>query len=219
MASPIVLILTRKDILHSADRGVSIDFIHSNLFLMYRVDIPYADQVIFIDCDGATKMLKTTRVWHPVEKTRVLYRPFDGDGTGITCGYVEFANQYELAIRKWKRDDNGQPFTMVTDPVAHDPLKVIDQLSEDDVEWVTNDIAELGVKIGNQLFFLYKGESLVYPPDTIHSAGQPMKWRRVFKREFGECAHPINDQNPRLIGTVSLDDSDDWQVLPANPTK
>lgn len=56
------------------------------------------------------------------------------------------------------------------------------ELINSDVEWVVNDFAELGVKIGDQFFFLYKGESLVYGP--------PRKWRHVFKREFGECCHP-----------------------------
>lgn len=96
------------------------------------------------------------------------------------------------------------------------------RLSAEDVQWVTNDIAELGVKIGNQFFFLYKGESLVYgaldsdptiPP--VHDDGTPMHWRPIYKREFGECVHPINYENPKLIGKVSLDDSDQWEVLPA----
>lgn len=87
-------------------------------------------------------------------------------------------------------------------------------LSAEQVEWVVNDIAELGVKIGNQFFFLYKGYSLVYE-DTKHDDGSPMHWRHVFKREFGECAHPINYQNPTLIGTVSLADSEDWAPLPS----
>lgn len=86
-------------------------------------------------------------------------------------------------------------------------------LRAEDVEWVVNDIAELGVKIGGQFFFLYKGHSLVYDEAT-HDDGSTMHWRPVFKREFGECAHPINYKDPTKIGTVSLDDSDDWQVLP-----
>jgi len=48
------------------------------------------------------------------------------------------------------------------------------------VEWVVNDLAELGVKIGNEFFFFYKGES--------YKGGS--KWRYVGKREFGECCHP-----------------------------
>lgn len=55
-------------------------------------------------------------------------------------------------------------------------------LEPDNVEWVVNDIAELGVKIGNQLFFMYKGHSLVYSKED--DVG--MRWRPVYKREFGE---------------------------------
>lgn len=101
-------------------------------------------------------------------------------------------------------------------------------LTADQVEWVVNDIAELGVKIGDQFFFLYKGTSLVYGDDEKSRAAgvclnedtdppTPHKWRPVFKREFGECAHPINYKNPAMIGTVSLDDSDEWKPLPPPP--
>jgi len=107
-------------------------------------------------------------------------------------------------------------------------------LTEDRVEWVVNDIAELGVKIGNQFFFLYKGHSLVYGQDSSdvidgvavnHDADPPIKhhWRPVFKREFGECCHPVNYEDlrqcghPHKWGTVSLGDSDEWKPLPAAP--
>jgi hypothetical protein len=86
------------------------------------------------------------------------------------------------------------------------------------VEWVVNDIAELGVKIGSQFFFCYKGYSLTYSEGNggiaVHDDGSPMHWRPVFKREFGECIHPINYKDLTRIGTVSLDDSDDWKELP-----
>ena len=90
-------------------------------------------------------------------------------------------------------------------------------------EWVVNDIAELGVKIGERFYWLYKGQSLVYGKhgydvkDGIvqHDDGGNMHWRPVFKREFGECAHPVNYADPTRIGTVSLDDSDEWKPLPA----
>lgn len=106
-------------------------------------------------------------------------------------------------------------------------VRGVDQrkLSEDDVEWVVNDIAELGVKIGDQFFFLYKGRSLVYDPENGHEEDDPrvgyeegdrMKWRYVFKREFGECCHPINHADYSKIGTVSLSVGE-WHDLPPLP--
>lgn len=49
-----------------------------------------------------------------------------------------------------------------------------------DVEWIVNDMGELGVKINDQFFFLYKG----------YSYRDGKKWRHVFKREFGEICYP-----------------------------
>lgn len=110
-------------------------------------------------------------------------------------------------------------------------LREADKLREcmkpDDVEWVVNDLAELGVKIGDQFFFLYKGRSLVYEPgETAHEdvdpdvgyfVGDPMRWRHVGKREFGECCHPVNYKDLTRIGTVSYRDGGDWQPLPPLP--
>lgn len=86
-------------------------------------------------------------------------------------------------------------------------------LTEDDVEWVVNDHAELGVKIGEQFFFLYKGES--------YRGGN--KYRLVFKREFGECCHPW-DAIKSVRGTYCLPDTyvgfhgedvaEEWKDLP-----
>lgn len=89
-------------------------------------------------------------------------------------------------------------------------------VGEDDVEWVVNDNAELGVRIRGQCFFLYKGNSLVYET-AKHDDGTPMFVRTVGKREFGECCHPINYSDPSRIGTVSLSDSDRWEPLTAAP--
>lgn len=86
------------------------------------------------------------------------------------------------------------------------------KLKAEQVEWIVNDNAELGVKIGNQFFFLYKGGSLVYENGT-HDDDTLMMYRPVFKREFGECAHPINHDDYSKIGTVSLSDSDDWKEM------
>lgn len=68
------------------------------------------------------------------------------------------------------------------------------KLKEEDVEWIVNDYAELGIKIGNQKFFLYKGRSL-------KNSGN--KYRPVGKREFGECCHPW-DRIKKLSGEAIL---------------
>lgn len=107
---------------------------------------------------------------------------------------------------------DGEPATSAA--AALQPVGV--GLTDADVEWVTNDNAELGVKIGNQFFFLYKGQSIVYESGA-HDNGEPMQWRHVFKREFGECCNPINYSDPTKGGTVSLSDSDEWKPLLATP--
>lgn len=89
-----------------------------------------------------------------------------------------------------------------------------------DVVWIVNSLGELGVKVGDDFQFLYKGHSLRYKNPTHTDSGderegKPMMWRPVGKREFGECCHPVNYADPRRWGTVSLDDSDEWKLLPA----
>jgi hypothetical protein len=97
------------------------------------------------------------------------------------------------------------------------PKKVDFPLNAEAVEWVVNDNGELGVKIGEQFFFLYKGYSLVYGPNSEHENGQKYMWRHVFKREFGECCHPIDAVATGRIppgGGVNLSDSPDWKPMP-----
>jgi hypothetical protein len=94
---------------------------------------------------------------------------------------------------------------------------LVARLSDDDVQWVVNDMSELGVKIGTRFFFLYKGESLEYKDN----ADGPVMWRRVWKREFGECCHPwqfikertgdarISDNYPSVDGSSASD----WKTI------
>jgi hypothetical protein len=94
-------------------------------------------------------------------------------------------------------------------------------LLPDDVQWVVNSIAELGVKIGDQFFFMYKGYSLVYAGEPDEDNKQ-LYWRPIKKREFGESCYPIHPDQERcgyshLKGTVSLEDSPDWKLLPMPP--
>lgn len=86
-------------------------------------------------------------------------------------------------------------------------------------EWVVNDNAELGVKIGDRFYFLYKGNSLVYR-DGKHDDGRQMFWRLVGKREFGECCHPVTFwEKGGHAQDFKLSAPDErWQPLPAPPT-
>ncbi len=63
------------------------------------------------------------------------------------------------------------------------------KLMPDDVEWVVNSDGELGVRIGSQFFFMYKGESLQYTNET---GDAPAYYRQVGKREFGEVCQPVD---------------------------
>jgi hypothetical protein len=57
--------------------------------------------------------------------------------------------------------------------------------------WIINDLGELGVKIEERCFFLYKGDNLEYESGK-HDDGTPMMYRIVGKREFGEVCRPID---------------------------
>jgi len=72
------------------------------------------------------------------------------------------------------------------------------------VTWVVNDIAELGVKINEQFFFLYKGISL---------ENQGTYYREVFKREFGEVCHPTKEYDSKCYIGFHLEDLSCWSKL------
>lgn len=59
----------------------------------------------------------------------------------------------------------------------------------ENIQWVVNDNAELGVKVNGWFYWLYKGGSICY---ITHDDGTPIKYREVGKREFGECCHPTH---------------------------
>ncbi len=69
--------------------------------------------------------------------------------------------------------------------------------STDPVQWIVNDRAELGVLVGGEAHFLYKGASLVYGRDSVDEKA-PRWYRPVEKREFGECCRPraLGDSGP-----------------------
>lgn len=83
--------------------------------------------------------------------------------------------------------------------------------------WIVNDLNELGVQVNGRFFFLYKGENLEYGSDHLHDAtcgpaleGKPMRYRPVYKREFGEVCRPVF---PVPGG------GEGWQDLPGDPKR
>jgi hypothetical protein len=100
-------------------------------------------------------------------------------------------------------------------------------LRSSDVEWIVNGLGELGVKIGDQMLFCYKGESIMYAED-IKPEDPEMYYRPVGKREFGESIKYANGQGVRYTknpnGGEDLFDMDErderWRLLntkTANP--
>lgn len=80
----------------------------------------------------------------------------------------------------------------------------------EEVKWVVNDLGELGVRIDNSSYFMYKGESLVY--SEAHEDGTRMMQRSVQKREFGEvCRVPgLDIEND---GNAGYFEGDGWFPL------
>lgn len=90
--------------------------------------------------------------------------------------------------------------------------------------WIVNSLGELGVKVEGRCFFLYKGRSIEYE-DGLDDDGEPILWRVVGKREFGETQWPASwiEQGRREdkyaveltpgIG-VELPPEAKWQPLP-----
>lgn len=78
-----------------------------------------------------------------------------------------------------------------------EPVSII---KSEDVQWIVNNLGELGVLIHGQAFFLYKGQSLQYS-----SKEEANQYRPVGKREFGETCR----------SNIAADLTDpDWYPLP-----
>lgn len=79
------------------------------------------------------------------------------------------------------------------------------RIDASDVQWIVNDMGELGVKIGDQFFFLYRGKSHNYGEMT-HMDGTPILYRPVGKYEFGETvivkAHQGMEEEDRFSDPV-----------------
>lgn len=119
-----------------------------------------------------------------------IYRAWTNSLHGVqyTLGYFGTEEQARAIL---PATSGSGPGVGVEPIVIYKPLG---HLKAADVEWVVNDLAELGVKIGSQFFFLYKSNSL-------ESSGS--KWRPVYKREFGECCTPWNAIEEKQYGDVA----------------
>jgi len=80
-----------------------------------------------------------------------------------------------------------------------DKLKTeLEQAKLEEPTWIVNDMGELGVEIHDRQFFLYKGRNIEYNKDPYHDKddeagpGDPIMYRIVGKREFGEVCYPID---------------------------
>lgn len=83
---------------------------------------------------------------------------------------------------------------------AADLLAGLRIVMANDIDWIVNDLGEMGVKIGDRFAFCYKGRTIEYGP--MHEDGKtPMKWRHVGKREFGETVRPVAE----TLGEVVVD--------------
>jgi hypothetical protein len=98
--------------------------------------------------------------------------------------YPESVSVHQALLKVWNETEQEQLRIGTSGIIA------------EDVRWVVNDNAELGVKIGSKFYWLYKGRSLEYK-DNKHDDGTPIKYRQVGKREFGECCHPLHLQRLR----------------------
>ena len=88
--------------------------------------------------------------------------------------------------------------------------RLVGPIPADEVKWVVNDLGELGVRIGDTSYFMYKGESIVY--SETHEDGTRMMQRPVQKREFGEvCRVPgLEIEND---GNAGYFEGDGWFPL------
>lgn len=97
--------------------------------------------------------------------------------------------------------------------------------------WIVNSMGELGVKLGDRCFFLYKGDNIEYE-SGLHDDGTPIMFRIVGKREFGETCQPmphLRDRWPGGQGATYLEplvftpglsfgkaEDGEWRPLPSN---
>lgn len=103
------------------------------------------------------------------------------EGHGTQSGIIGFYGRMDVAdaLGEMLRVDPGAELRVE----PHNNALFDAPLRSTDVEWILNDQGEIGVKIGEQFFFCYKGNSFMY--DTMIE-GEKLTYRLVGKRELDE---------------------------------
>lgn len=165
-------------------------------------------------CDRPTVPREEFRkAWHALidncpdttlgEARRIMEREFDGRclaGDAVTCSHpaVDWRARAFAAEARIPRFEHTLASWTAAAPSVYSRL-----------HWIVNGLGELGVKVGNEFLFLYKGRSIVYKPDDSEAA---CRWRQVGKREFGECVHPLDQNRDGSSGEYTAGTG--WAVMP-----
>ena len=104
----------------------------------------------------------------------------------------EIHSGYGMNLRAESRARLSEVIDALTQPAPVEQPRATATETGDRVEWVVNDIAELGVRVDGEFYWYYKRSSPLVYAKGMHATGQPMLWRPVDYREFGECIHPIH---------------------------
>lgn len=99
--------------------------------------------------------------------------------------------------------------------------RALEEISEDDVEWVVNSIAELGVRVKGRYFFLYKGRSMEYEGLSEEAARylDPLRVRPVEENEFGVVCRPRKRYREEMTLQGTYIRGEGWVLLPPAPDK
>lgn len=162
------------------------------------------DEPMFILLGRDPSAPSKVRAWAEDRQTdiRLGKRP-ETDMSAVTD-----ARQCADDMERW-RDQNNGAWRQVSKPHGVETM-----LKPEAVQWVVNDSAELGVKIGDQFFWFYRGSSLIYA-SGVHDNGLTMHWRLAGCHEFGPACRPTRFYEPGSTIPDQYRDGDGWMPLPA----
>lgn len=130
-------------------------------------------------------------VWSKVAEDQVVEDAWDR----------ERLHRYVQAVRTSKPADF---------PPARIPLSHVD-LGPEDVTWVVNSLQELGVRIGNRMFWLYNGGTVEYMADRVNV--ENTFWRLLDRHETGKLVSAVDES---IDLPVTLSDGKQWWPMVEN---